>query len=128
MSQELDRSLRTSHWTVLAVIALCAVLSAVQPGHGDDNAPGTAVTGAALALGLGSILARGASGSRVIASRTRVTLLLCAYACATGLAVLGTFVAMTLGQSQVGLMFSLAAGIFSLRRPPTFDPNDSEPT
>ena len=37
MSVGLDRSLRTSHRVVLAMIALLAVLSAIQPGD-DDGA------------------------------------------------------------------------------------------
>ncbi len=128
MSEGLDRSLRTSHRTVLAMIALCAVLSAIQPGGGDDDAPDPTITTVAVALGLGTILARRASTTAVISSSARVTLVLCAHACAFGLAVLGTFVAMARGQSQIGLMFALAAGIFSLRPPPTLDSDGSRTT
>ena len=121
MGEGLDRSLRTSHRTLLAMIALCAVLSALQSGDGDDLPPDPIITTVAVALGLGTVVARRTSTSAVISSPTRVFLLLCAYACALILAVVGAFVAMTRGQSQIGLMFVLAAGIFSLRPPPTFD-------
>lgn len=125
MSERLDRSLRISHRTVLATIASCAVLSAIQPGTASDDAPDPAITTIAVALGLGVILARRAASSPVISPRTRVTLLLCSYAFAFGLAALGTFLAMTRGQSQIGLMFALAAGIFCLRPPSTADPSGS---
>ena len=128
MSEELNRSLRTSHRTVLVMIALCAVLSAIQPDYGDDDAPDPTLTSVAIALGLATVLARGASNSAVISLRTRTTLLLCAYACALSLAMLGAFVAMTRGQSQVGLLYALAAGIFSFRRPSSLDTNDSRTT
>ncbi len=128
MNEELNRSLRTSHRTVLAMIALCAVLSAIQPGNSDDDAPDPTTTSVAIALGLGTVLARGVSTSSAISLRTRVTLLLCAYACSLALAMLGTFVAITRGQPQVGLMFALAAGIFALRRPGTLGANGSGTT
>ena len=128
MSEGLDRTLRTSHRAVLAMIALSAVLSAIQLGDGDDDAPDPTITTVAIALGLGTVLARRVSTSPVISLRPRVTLLVCAYACAVALAVLGTFVALTRGQSQIGLMFALAAGIFSLRPPPTLDSNESRTT
>ena len=98
------------------------------PGDGDDDAPDPTTTSVAIALGLGTVLARGVSTSSAISLRTRVTLLLCAYACSLGLAMLGTFVAITRGQPQVGLMFALAAGIFALRRPGTLGANGSGTT
>ena len=125
MSEGLDRSLRTSHRTVLAMIALCAVLSAIQPGDGDDDAPDPIITTMAVVLGLGAVVTRRVSTSPAISLRTRAGLLLFAYACAFGLAALGSFVAMTRGQSQIGLMLALAAGIFSLRPPPALDSNES---
>ena len=128
MSEGLDRSLRTAHRTVLAMIALCAVLSALQSSDGDDGAPDPTITTVAVALGLGTVVARRASTSAVISPPTRLILLLSAYACALGLAMTGSFVAMTRGQSQIGLMFALAAGIFSLRPPPTLDSSTSRTT
>lgn len=125
MSVNLDRALRTCHWTVLAMIALLAVLSAIQPGDGDAEAFDPTLTSVAIALGLATILARRASSSPVISPRTRVTLLLCAYVCAFGLAALGSLVAMTLGQSETGLAYTLAAGILSLRAPPRLDSDES---
>ena len=124
MSVNLDRALRTCHWTVLAMIAVFAVVSAVQPEGSDTDTLDPTLTSVAIALGLATILTRRASTSPVISLRTRVTLLLCVYVCAFGLAALGSLVAMTLGQPQTGLAYALAAGILSLRAPPRFD---SEP-
>ena len=56
MNEELNRSLRTSHRTVLAMIALCAVLSAIQPGDGDDDAPDPTTTSVAIALGIRAVI------------------------------------------------------------------------
>lgn len=128
MSEGLDRSLRASHRTVLAMIAACAVLSAIQPGDGNDDAPDPVATTAAVALGLGAILARRASSSPAISPRTCVVLLLCSYASAFGLAALGAFVAITRAQAQVGLMLALAAGILCLRPPPTLESTGSTTT
>ena len=124
MSVSLDRALRTCHWTVLAIIAVFAVLSGVQPGGGDTEAPDPTLTSVAIALGLATILTRRASTSPAISLRTRVTLLLCAYVCTFALAALGSLVAMTLGQPQTGLAYALAAGILSLRAPPRLDSNE----
>jgi hypothetical protein len=124
MGVGLDRSLQTCHRTVLAMIALFAILSAIQPGQADD-APDPTITTLAIVLGLSAVLTRRAFTSPVLSLRTRIPLLLCAYACSFGLAALGAFVALQQEQAQIGLMFTLAAGIFSLRPPPPLDSPES---
>ena len=118
MSDQLDRSLRTAHRTVLAMIATCAVLAAVQSAEGEEPAPDPVTTTVALALAVGTIVARRASTSPVVAGRTRVTLIVSSWACAFTIALLGAFLAVTEGRTQTGLVFALAAGIFCLRPPP----------
>ena len=118
MSDPVDRSLRTAHRTVLATIALCAILTAIQPGPDEGRAPDPMITTVAIALALGTILARRSATSPVVAARTQLVLVLCAYGFAFALALLGSFIAMTAGQKQTGLVFALAAGIFCLRPMP----------
>jgi len=119
---ELERSLKRSHRTVLAVIAACAATSALQPAAaGEPAAPDPVYTTAAVVLAVGVIVLRRTATSRVISPRTRLFLTLCTYTLAASLAILGTFIAMTLGEKQTGLVFALAAGIFCLRPPQPID-------
>jgi hypothetical protein len=117
MSDQLNRSLRTGHRTVLAMIAVCAVLAAMQFSDGEEPAPEPVTTTVALSLAVATIVARRVSTSPVIAARTRVTLIVCAWAFAFAIALLGAFLAMVEGQTQAGLVFAVAAGIFCLRPP-----------
>lgn len=119
-----DRSLQISHRTVLAMIAICAVISAIQPSDSEEPSPDPTVTTIAVGLALATIVLRRGSTSPVVAARTRLTLILSAYACAFALALLGAFVAIRDGQSQTGLIFALAAGIFCLRPPPRIRAED----
>ena len=114
--------MRTTHRTVLAMIAACAVLSGFQPRVGEEPSPDPTTTTVAVVLALGSIVCRRASTSPVIPPGTRVTLVACAWACGFAIALLGTFLALQRGQTQTGLVFSLAAGIFCLRPPPPIEP------
>ena len=120
MSDGLDRSLRTCHRTVLGMIAACAIVSAIQPSEGEEPAPDPTITTVAFGLAVFTIVSRQASTSPTIARRTRLALVLCAYACAFAIALLGAFLATTAGRSLTGLAFAMAAGIFSLRPPPRF--------
>ena len=115
--EQLDRSLRTAHRTVLVMIAACALLSAIQPSQPEEPAPDPTTTTVGVGLALATIILRRGSTSPVVAPRTRLTLILCAYACAFALSLLGVFLAITDGQTQTGLIFALAAGIFCLRPP-----------
>ena len=118
MDDALDRSLRNAHRTVLAMIAGCAVLSVLQPGADPEPAPEPTTTTVAVVLALATILTRRSATSPVVEPRTSLVLLLSSYACAFALAALGSFIAMTQGQKETGLVFALAAGIFCLRPPP----------
>jgi hypothetical protein len=115
MSSDLDRSLRTTHRSVLVAIAMCAVVSAIQPGVAEEAAPDPTITTVAVALAVGTIATRRAATSPRVTPRTRLILVLCAYGIAVALAVLGSYIAIAAGQKQTGLVFALAAGIFCLR-------------
>jgi hypothetical protein len=123
MSSDLDKSLRTSHRTVLAMIGVCAVVSWIQPTPLEEPAPDPTLTTIAIGLGLAVILLRGSARSSVVSPRTRTLLVLAAYASAFGLALLGAFLAVNADQPRTGLAFSLAALIFSLRPPGPSAPN-----
>jgi hypothetical protein len=120
MSKELDRSLRNTHRTLLGMIAVCAIMAAIQLSDVEEPAPDPVITTVAVGLALGTIVARRASTSPVISQPTRVTLILCAYAFAFAIALLGATLATNSSRPQTGLVFALAAGIFSLRPPPRF--------
>jgi hypothetical protein len=113
----LDRSLRRSHRTVLFVVAACAAVSALQAGAGEEAPPDPTYTTIAVVLALALIVARRTATSRVIAPKTSLALTLAAYAFASALAMLGTFVAITQHAMQTGLVYALAAAIFCLRPP-----------
>ena len=122
MSPDVARSLRTAHRTVLATIALCAIVSAIQPAAAEEPAPDPTITTVAVALALGTILTRRAATSPRVAPRTQLVLILCAYGIAFALALLGSYIAITAGQKQTGLVFALAAGIFCIRPLPHVNP------
>jgi hypothetical protein len=119
MSQELDRTLRTGHRTVLAMIAACALFSAMQSSVDEEPPPDPVTTTVALALAVGTIVARRVSTSPVVSDRTRVTMIVSSWSCAFAIAVLGAFLATNEARTQTGLVFALAAGIFCLRPPPS---------
>ena len=123
MSHPLDRTLRTTHRTVLVMIAACALLCAFQPRVGKEPAPDPTTTTVAVALALGSIVCRRASTSRVIPPGTRVTLLACTWACGFAIALLGAFLALEQERTRTGLLFCLAAAIFCLRPAPPVEPS-----
>ena len=117
MSHPLDRSVRIAHRTVLAMIVVCGVISWVQPHPAEEPAPDPLATTAAVALALAVILLRGSARSRVLEARSRLVLLLSAYACGFALALVGALLALTASQPRTGLAFALGAGILCMRPP-----------
>jgi peptidoglycan/LPS O-acetylase OafA/YrhL len=114
----LDASLRRAHRSVLAALALCAVVIAVQQGAENEPPPDREVTLAVLALAVGIVITRRLGTSPVIQARTRVFLTLASYLGAVGIGVAGVLIATGPGARQTGLVFTAAALIICLRPPP----------
>jgi peptidoglycan/LPS O-acetylase OafA/YrhL len=118
----MNPDLRTLHRIVLAGIAACAALSALQTPSAEQAAPDRGSATLAVGLALGSILARQVASRPGASPRVRSALTLAAYGLAAAIAVLGVFLAAADGAVQTGLVFALAAGIFCLRPPPASVP------
>ena len=117
-----DRALRRAHASVLAVIAGCAIVSALQTHPADQPVPDRRSATLAVCLALGTIVARRIASRAGVPGRVRATLTLCAYSLAVSIALLGVYLAVTQGAVQTGIVFSLGAGIFCLRPPPPLAP------
>jgi peptidoglycan/LPS O-acetylase OafA/YrhL len=117
-----SHTLRNLHRIVLATIAGCALVSALQTPAAEQLGPDRRSATVAVCLALGSIVARRLATRAGVSPNVRSTLTLCAYALAAAIAVLGVFLAATQGAVQTGLVFALAAGIFCLRPPPAAEP------
>lgn len=109
--------LRKLHLGVLLAVAACAVFSGLQPAAESTRGPDPTPTTVAVGLGLATVLLRRSASSPVVSPSTRFALSLCTWACALGLALLGCLLAYRDGQTQTGVVFALAAGIFCIRRP-----------
>ena len=120
--QAADRALRRSHAGVLAVIAACAIVSALQTHPAEQPFPDRRSTALAVGLALATVVARQIASRAGVTGRLRATLTLCAYSLAASIALLGVYLAVTQGAVQTGMVFSLGAGIFCLRPPPRLAP------
>jgi hypothetical protein len=114
----LDRALRRAHLSTLLGLAACALVSFLQPGEPEAAPPPTFYTLTAVALSAATIVSRQLGTSARLSPRARVTLTLTALGLATAIGLLGAYMAVAAGSRQPGLLFILAAVIFSLRPPP----------
>jgi hypothetical protein len=114
----LDRALRRTHRSTLLGLAACALVSFLQPGESESTPPPSLYTLIAVALATATIATRQLATSPRLAARVRVMLSLTALALATAIGLLGAYLAVAVGSRQAGLLFILAAAIFSLRPPP----------
>ena len=112
-----NRSLQRSHRVVLGLIATCAIYSALQPHLDTEPALDRRSSTLAVALALGTIVAKQIASRANASHRTHLIFTLCSYALAGAISLLGAFLATTRGAVQTGIVFSLAAGIFCLRPP-----------
>ena len=113
----LDRALRRAHLSTLLGLAVCAVVSFLQPGEPEATPPPILYTLTAVALSAATIVSRQLGTSPRLPPRARVMLSLTALGLATAIGLLGVYMAVAAGSRQAGLLFILAAAIFSLRPP-----------
>jgi hypothetical protein len=114
----LNRALRRAYLSTLLGLAGCAVVSFLQPGESEATPPPTLYTLTAVALSAATIVSRQLATSPRFPPRARVILSLAALGLASSIGLLGTYMAVATGSRQAGLLFILAAAIFSLRPPP----------
>jgi len=119
-AQELTQALRRVHLSVLATIVVCAIVIASAADPADDAGIGGAdrrFTLAALALGIGSILARRQAEAIGLSPRLRVLLALAGMLLAGAIAIAGVVLALTQDEREAALLYALGAAILALRRP-----------
>lgn len=118
-ASRLDAALRRVHRAVLGTLACCAAIVAVSGGETampDEMDRGYSL--AALGLAGGAILLRRSAIGPGVTPRFFVYGSLLGLLCAGGLGVLGVIVAYARAQLTVGLLYTLAGVLLSLRPPP----------
>jgi hypothetical protein len=130
-AQELTRALRRVHRGVLATIVVCALVIATAADPADDAGLGGAdprFTLAALALGIGSILARRQAEAVGLSPRLRLLLALAGMLLAGAIALIGVVLAVTKDEREAALLYALGGAILALRRPvPAALPRQGDP-
>jgi hypothetical protein len=116
----LNRALRRVHRSVLATLAVCAVVIAVSAepeGPTRPDGAGRSITYAAVALAAASILTRRRSTAPVANPRAHVALCLVSLLAACGVGIAGVAAAVAGGPRTSALVYVLAGAIFALRPP-----------
>ena len=113
----IDLALRRAHRSILVALAMCAIVIFTQ-GESGDAPPERAHAVVALGLALATIVSRRFATSPAMGIRSRVTLVLTSFGCALAIGVVGVVITAAGGERQTGLVFVMAAAIFSLRPPP----------
>jgi hypothetical protein len=113
---QFQSALRNTHRSVLAVLAVCAVVIATRESAVEPT-PDRFYTVLAIGAALATIVLRRLSTSPVAGFRARVGFALAGLVCAASLGLVGVVVAVELDAKQTGLVYTLAAAIFSLRAP-----------
>ncbi len=116
-SAALGTALRNTHRAVLALIAVCLLVSLTAEAPADEPPPDRTLTLIALCVAAMAIVLRRLSTSPVLSPRTGLFLSLGALLACAGVALAGAYAAVSLAATQTGVAFSLAGGIFALRRP-----------
>jgi hypothetical protein len=111
---QLDTALRSVRRGVLITLAVCAAVIAVA-GSGAGTPPPRAFPIVAIALGLGSVLARQASVTA--AGRNRVYLALAGLLLAGAVGLLGVALVLQGGPRGIGLAYVLGGALLCLRPP-----------
>ncbi len=120
----IDRALRRAHRSILVALAMCAIVIFSQ-GESGDAPPERAHALVAVGLALATIVSRRFATSPAMGIRSQVTLFLTSFACALAIGVVGVVITAAGGERQTGLIFVMAAAIFSLRPPPKLVRPDS---
>lgn len=130
-AQELTRALRRVHRSVLATIAVCALVIATAADPADDAGLGGTdprFALAALALGISSILARRQAEAVGLSPRLRLLLALAGMLLAGAIALVGVVLAVTKDEREPALLYALGGAILALRRPvPAALPRQRDP-
>lgn len=116
--EPLRQAVRRTHRSVLALLALCALMTLVRGFAGDEPPPDRITTAWALGLALFGILARRAATSPQLGPRLIVGFGLASLLASAALGLLGVYLAWTQDAVQTGLVYTLAGVIFALRPPP----------
>jgi len=111
----LERALRRTQWSVLGLLATCAVLILLRGMPDDEPPPDRVIASLGVLLALGAVVLRRVGGSPAISPRSAVYFRLAGLLGCGALGVLGMHLAYGLGSPQSGLLFTLAGGIFALR-------------
>ncbi len=125
---DLTHGLRRIHRGVLATLAVCAIVIVSQTDPADDGGLGEAdrrFTVAALALGLGSIVARSQASAPSTSLRLRVPLAIGALLLAGAIGGAGVGLAIVHDEREAALLYVMGGVILALRASPTFLPKIS---
>jgi hypothetical protein len=125
LPKDLLQGLRRVHRGVLATLAVCAVVIVAQADPADDGGLGEAdrrFTVAALALGIGSIVARRQSAAPATSLRMRIPLAIAALLLAGAIGGVGVALAVVQDEREASLLYVMGAVILALRASPTFLP------
>lgn len=123
--EDLLQGLRRVHRGVLATLAVCALVIVSQADPAGDGGLGAAdrrYTVAALALGVGSIVARRQAAAPSTAPRLRVPLAVVALLLAGAIGGVGVALALLQDEREASLLYVLGGVILALRASPTFLP------
>jgi len=112
-ASELDAALRRVQRGVLITFAVCAVVIAVAAPSGPGTPPARGFPIAAVALALGSVLARQASAAA--RARARVYLALASLLLAACVGLVGVALALQGGPRGTALAYALGGAILCLR-------------
>jgi len=113
----LNAMLRAAHRMTLGVLVVCAAAAALGGTAEVDVEPPMPFTLAAVGAALLSIIFRRLSTSARIAAGRRAMLAMASLACAGLVGVTGALLALSLGDRQNALLFTVGAVILSLRPP-----------
>jgi hypothetical protein len=117
-ASDLDAALRRTQRGVLITFAVCAAVIAVTAPSGPGTPPTRGFPIAAVALGLGSVLARQASTAA--RAHARVYLALASLLLAAGVGLVGVALALQGGPRVTALGYALGGAILCLRAPARF--------
>ncbi len=112
-ASDLDTALRNVRRGVLAILAVSAIVVATRAAGADAPAPPNGFPIAAIALGLGSVLARHAA----VATRslTRILFALASPLLAAGVGLVGVALALQQGPRTTALAYVLGGALLCLR-------------
>ena len=125
LPQDPMQGLRRVHRGVLATLAVCGLVIVSQADPAGDGGLGEAdrrYTVAALALGVGSIVARRQASAPATALAARVPLAITALLLAGAIGFVGVALALQHDEREASLLYVLGGVILALRASPTFLP------